>query len=181
MALARRLCLASRAATTVDPDHPHIQEEHFFWRYITAERLDDMCRQVMTVLMLSVTHQVMMDSHMLLVSNDIQDRLSRLVITYNDPMHPTMVARGVLTRKAFDQHVRQLSVHIGRQAAAAFQVGKGKNRSPMATLDGVLAMAQTSRVSALQDDQDEALASVVNKRASTTGKGEHHLWRGGDA
>ena len=168
MALARRLCLASRAAT-VDPDHPHIQEEHFFWRYITAEHLDDMCRQVMTVLMPSLTHQMLMDSHMLLVSNDIQDRLSRLVITYNDPMHPTMVARGLLTRKAFDQHVRKLSVHIGRQAAAAFQVGKGNAKSPMATLDGVLAMAQTSRVSAIQEE--ETLAAVVNKRASTPGKG----------
>ena len=119
----------------------------------------------------SVTHQMLMDSHMLLVSNDIQDRLSRLVITYNDPMRPTMVARGVLTRKAFDQHVRKLSVHIGRQAAAAFQVGKGKTRSPMATLDGVLAMAQTNRMSALQEGQDETLASVVNKRASTPGTG----------
>lgn len=88
-------------------------------------------------------------------------------------MHGTMMNRDTTTRRRFDDHVRRLSVDKGTQVATKVPVERFEGKYPVATLDDLLTIAQTSRLLALSYGVREPLTLVVNKRASTPGQGSN--------
>ena len=112
---AGRFVKAVRAASA-DPDHPHVTENRYFWRYASTRTMQNLLERFSRMVAPTPADRVGVNSAVMLHVRKLKGDLRYYPVMQDRPMCTEMQARGSLNYQSFTEFVELMAINVSENS-----------------------------------------------------------------